>query len=111
MPHGERSCGKSAMAIEGSCAVAWSKHTASDSAQIRTDVSAGFNRPIDGVSALNVPPFCRRNLTTSGHRQYKRNFTFGASRDARGRGRCGVPIRAYKAPLADIRPDRVAPLV
>ena len=69
MPHGERSCGKSATAIDGSCAVAWSKHTASNSAQIRTDVSAGFNRPIDGVSALNVPPFCRLNLPTSGHRQ------------------------------------------
>ena len=47
----------------------------------------------------------------SGHRQCKRYFTFGASRDARGRRRCGVPIRACQAPLADIRPDRVAPLV
>jgi hypothetical protein len=60
--------GPAATATEGSPAAAWSKQTASDGPQTRTAVSAGFNRPIGCVSALNIPPLCQLNLATSGRR-------------------------------------------
>jgi hypothetical protein len=54
MPQGERSCGNSATEIKGSPATARSQENISDDPQNPIAVSAGFNRLIDCVGALNI---------------------------------------------------------